>query len=99
MADQPNIAVRVSPNIKKRLLELMKVYGCSMSEIHRAALLAGIENLEKVKSSVLMRAAIKLESHLEPSAATRDELRKLSKALDKAQAEKIPLFDQDLALE
>jgi len=48
---------------------------------------------------VLIRAAMKLAEHLEPSKAVRDELKEVNQILTKKQSDKRPKLFKELGLE
>ena len=94
-----NLSCRVPRDVAARLEKLAGELDCSMSKIMGVALNAGMDQLDEVKDSVLIRAAMKLAEHLEPSAAVREELKDVNRLLSKNQADKLPKLFKELGLE
>ena len=91
-----NLSCRVPRDVAARLEKLAGELDCSMSKIMGVALNAGMDQLDSVKDSVLIRAAMKLAEHLEPSKAVRDELKEVNRILSKKQSDKSPNLYKEL---
>ena len=100
MADTTrNLSCRVPVDVAKRIEKLAEELDLTMSKVIGISLNAGLDQVELLKSSVLIRAALKVAEHLDSSKAVRDELKMVNEVLDKGQAEKAPLFRKELGLE
>ena len=94
-----NYACRLPIDVGENLEQLADDYGVTMSKMMGATIIAGMERMEGVKNSILMRSALRLAEHLGPSEALRSEIKDINQALAKSQADKSPKLFKELGLE